>query len=65
MDRLGDFAIELLLPASDAAVFVQAALAIIVIGGLFYRYRSNPDVRLVLIGVSLVLAGLFGVRAIH
>ncbi len=56
---------DLLLPETDAGVVVQAALvagfAIVVISAAW----RHPELRVLAVGVSLVAAGLLGLRALH
>jgi hypothetical protein len=57
--------LDFLLPATDAGVAVQAAVwATVSVGGLIAT-RRNKDLRLLVIGLSVLILGLMGVRAIH
>lgn len=55
----------ILLPSTDAVVLIQA----IVVTGLFSlllaRFWNRPGLRLLIIGLGLITAGLFGLRAVH
>lgn len=56
---------ELLQPRTDAGVAFQFAVAAIgIVTGLWWS-RRRPDARLVVIGLSLLLVGLLGLRAAH
>ena len=55
----------ILLPSTDAGVFFQAVLAIALFGFLLVHFWARPDLRLLIIGISIVTAGLFGLRAVH
>jgi hypothetical protein len=57
--------LDLLLPTTDAGVAAQLAVwAAASVGGLFVT-RRNKDLRLLVIGLSVLALGLLGVRAIH
>ncbi|MGD9792070.1 MAG: hypothetical protein AB7V43_01210 [Acidimicrobiia bacterium] len=65
--RLGieTFVHDLLFPSTDRAVAVQAVIAFSILSVLIalpHRYRET---RLFVIGVAVLLAGLFGLRALH
>jgi len=56
---------DLLLPTTDAGVAAQLAVwATVSVGGLIIT-RKNKDLRLLVIGLSVLALGLLGVRAIH
>ncbi len=57
--------IELLLPRTDAGVVVQAVVAVVIIGLALWFARRRPDARLLVIGVAVLTAALFGLRAVH
>ena len=61
MDRILDF----LLPRTDAGVLVQLLVALAVFALSLWRFWSNPELRLVVVGLGLLVFGLFGVRALH
>lgn len=57
--------VDLLLPRTDAGVAVQVGL-VIVAGSLgLYLSRHRPDARLLVVGATLALLALMGVRALH
>ena len=60
-----DLVLDLLLPTTDAGVAVQLCLAIVVLAIALWRFWSNPEARLVVIGSGLVILGLMGFRALH
>jgi hypothetical protein len=57
--------VDLLVPATDGGVAVQFGLVIVagLIGLLLSRRR--PDVRLLVIGLTILLLALMAVRAVH
>ena len=57
--------LDLLLPATDAGVAAQFGLLLVVTATTAWFARHNKDVLRLVIGLSLVLAGLMAVRAIH
>lgn len=57
--------IDVLLPATDAGVAVQAITVTIVFAALTWWTRKKPDVRLVAIGLWLLAYGAMGVRTLH
>jgi len=57
--------IDILLPTTDRAVAIQLAV-VLVAGALgLFATRRQPDVRILVIGVVLVLLGGMGLRALH
>ena len=56
---------ELLLPRTDAGVAAQAILLVVLVGMGLWATRRQPDGRLLVIGVGLVLVALVGLRAAH
>lgn len=60
-----DFLFDRLLPQTDAEVFAQLALVVVVFAVALRRYWSRPDLRLVVIGGGLVALAFMGVRALH
>jgi len=60
-----DVILDLLLPATDAGVFVQFAVVGLILAAALWRFWSNPEVRLLVIGSGLVILGLMGFRALH
>lgn len=61
MDGVGD----LLQPRTDAGVWVQLALLLILLVAAAVGLRDRPDVRLLAVGLLIVLLGLAGLRAAH
>jgi hypothetical protein len=57
--------IDLLLPSTDAGVAVQFGLLLVLaVAGAWFA-RHNKDVLRLVVGLTLLLAGLMAVRAIH
>lgn len=56
---------DLLLPRTDAAVAVQAAIAAVVVAAALVAVRRDPDLRIFVAGVGVLGAAWFGVRALH
>jgi hypothetical protein len=57
--------IDLLLPATDAGVAVQFGVVIVVgLMGLLLA-RRHPDLRLLVVGLTILLVALMAVRAVH
>lgn len=56
---------DLLLPETDAGVFAQFALLFIAAGISGWFARSNKDILLLIVGMTLLAAGLMAIRAIH
>ena len=57
--------LDLLLPTTDGGVGVQLAIwAIVSVVGLIVT-RTNKDLRLLVIGLSVLTLGVMGIRAIH
>jgi hypothetical protein len=57
--------LDLLLPATDAGVAAQFGLLLVVTATAAWFARHNKDILRLVIGLSLLLAGLMAVRAIH
>jgi hypothetical protein len=57
--------LDLLLPATDAGVAAQFGLLLVATATAAWFSRHNNDALRLVIGLSLVLAGLMAVRAIH
>ena len=57
--------IDILLPRTDAGVFVQLAIATVLFAGLTWRLWANRDARVFVAGLWIVTIGLMGVRALH
>jgi hypothetical protein len=60
-----DVILDLLLPATDAGVAAQLAVVFVVIAIALWRFWSNPEIRLLVIGSGIVVLGLMGLRALH
>jgi hypothetical protein len=56
---------DLLLPTTDAGVAVQAVIMVVVFGALFVRTRHDRDLRLLVLGRAMFVAGLFMLRVAH
>jgi len=57
--------VDLLLPRTDAGVLVQLVVVAIAWIAGYRRVRNDPDARLLMVGVGVVLLAFFGVRALH
>jgi hypothetical protein len=57
--------LDLLLPATDAGVAAQFGLLLVATATAAWFSRHNKDALRLVIGLSLLLAGLMAVRAIH
>lgn len=57
--------LELVLPRTDTGVLIQLLMAVTIFGVSLWRVWSNTDLRLVVLGLGLLVFGLFGVRALH
>jgi hypothetical protein len=57
--------IEIFLPSTDRGVLFQLVLWTLLSGYAVYKTRTNQDYRILVIGVSLVIYSLMGVRALH
>jgi hypothetical protein len=57
--------LDLLLPGTDEGVAAQLAVWAIVSVGALILTRKNKDLRLLVIGLSILSLGLMGLRAIH
>lgn len=55
----------LLFPGSDAGVASQVAVAGMLLALALWRSWRNPDARLLVIGISVVVFALMGLRAAH
>lgn len=56
---------NLLLPSTDGGVLAQAITAGVVFVVALVAFRRWPTARLVSVGAALVIAGVFGLRALH
>lgn len=56
---------DLLLPRTDPGVLLQLVVVLIILGISLWRVWSNSELRLVVLGLGLIVVGLFGVRALH
>jgi hypothetical protein len=56
---------DLLLPTTDAGVAMQALVAAVLFGALLVRTRHDRDLRLLVAGAMVFVAGLFMLRAAH
>lgn len=56
---------DLLLPRTDAAVAVQAVIAATVMVAAFVVVCRDPDLRIFVVGLAVLIAAWFGLRALH
>ena len=56
---------DLLLPTTDAGVAAQFGLLLLIAVTGAWLTSNNKDVRRLVIGLALLLAGLMAIRAIH
>lgn len=56
---------DLLLPATDAGVLTQLVLVAIVASVALVVTRRNRDVRLAVIGLTVLTVSLMALRAVH
>ena len=56
---------DLVLPTTDAGVAVQAVIVAIVVAALLLRTWHDRDLRLLVLGSGVFVAGLFMLRAAH
>jgi len=57
--------IDLVLPATDAGVAVQTAIVLVLGAVAVFATRRRREWMLVAGGLTLVILGLFGLRALH
>ncbi|GBE24937.1 hypothetical protein BMS3Bbin02_01219 [bacterium BMS3Bbin02] len=57
--------IDIFLPSTDGGVLFQLVLWTALTGVAIRRTRQNKDYRVLVIGVSLLVFSLMGVRALH
>lgn len=60
-----DLILDLLLPKTDTAVLLQLVVVLAALGIALWRFWSNPDLRLLVIGTGLLVLGLMGLRTLH
>lgn len=60
-----DLILDLLLPKTDTAVLIQLVVVLVALGIALWRFWSNPDLRLLVIGTGLLVLGLMGLRTLH
>ena len=56
---------EILLPRTDAGVFLQAAVVFPALLGALVVVRRDRDIRMFVLGILVLTLALFGVRALH
>lgn len=56
---------ELLFPRSDSGVAIQAVVVGVLVALALWRSWRNPDLRLLVIGIGVVVFALMGLRAAH
>jgi F0F1-type ATP synthase beta subunit len=64
-NRLSMVTGSMLFPTTDAAVMAQAVAVVLLTIAAVWRFRRNKDVLLFVIGLFMVTAAFFGVRALH
>jgi len=57
--------LDLLLPATDGGVLAQVIIVAVVAAGLLVIVRRNRDLRLLVVGITVLTFGLMAVRAVH
>lgn len=57
--------IDLVLPTTDAGVAVQTVVVLILGAGAVFVTRRRREWMLVAIGLTMVILGFFGLRALH
>lgn len=57
--------IDLILPATDAGVVVQTVIVLVLGAGAVIATRRRREWMLVAIGLTLLVFGFFGLRALH
>ena len=57
--------LDLLLPSTDGGVAIQLAMWAAISAVALLTARRNKDLRLLVIGLSVLALGLMGIRAIH
>lgn len=56
---------ELLLPRSDAGVLVQTVLAVIILGLALVLVRRDREMRLLVIGLTVLTTAWLALRSVH
>jgi hypothetical protein len=56
---------DFLMPSTDAGVAAQFAGWAVVSVGSLYATRRNRDIRLLVVGLSILVLGVMTVRAVH
>lgn len=57
--------IDLILPTTDAGVAAQTVIVLVLGAGAVFATRRRKEWMLLAIGVTMVILGFFGVRALH
>ena len=57
--------LDLLLPTTDTGVAAQVAVLVAVSIGALIVTRRNRDLRLLVVGLSVLALGIMGIRMIH
>jgi uncharacterized membrane-anchored protein len=60
-----DVILDLLLPATDAGVAAQLVAVFVVVAIALWRFWSNLEIRLLVVGSGIVVLGLMGLRALQ
>ena len=57
---------DLLLPRTDAGVALQAAIAVVAMGVIWWSVRrSRREIRIFVAGLTVLVVAAFGLRALH
>lgn len=56
---------DLLLPRTDGGVLAQGVCIGVALGAVAFAVRRRSDLLLLVIGVSLLTLGFFGLRTLH
>jgi len=57
--------VDILLPSTDGGVAIQLVTFTGLLVLALWRFWRNPEARLLMFGVGLVVVGLMGFRALH
>lgn len=57
--------LELLLPRTDAGALVQVAVVLPALVALLLVVRRHGELRTLVLGVTMLTAGLFALRTVH
>jgi hypothetical protein len=65
MDRIPEPVLDVVLPATDQVVVVQVVVVLVAGAAAVLLSRRRPEWRLFSIGLTILLLGLMGLRALH